>query len=89
MLAGVIFIVIAFVVFAGFQILSERYAGVRFHGKFGYSSAKKQSDSEKETYELFAKIDPEGISKAIESCKKKKYSLTHANILREYDKKNL
>ncbi len=86
MLGGVIFIVSTIIIFGVFQYLAEKYAGVRFHGKFGYGEAKRQADSEKETYELFAELNPEGISKAIESCKKKHYKLTPENILNEYNK---
>ena len=84
MLVGVAVIIITIVVFAGFQILAEKYAGARFHGKFGYGEAKRQADSEKESFEYIASIDPEGISRAIERCKRKNYSLTHGNILEEY-----
>ncbi len=84
MLVGVAVIIITIVVFAGFQILTEKYAGARFHGKFGYGEATRQADREKETYEIIASTDPEGISSAIERCKRKNYSLTHANILEEY-----
>jgi len=83
---GIIVILTMIVVFGGFQYLAEKFAGVRYHGKFGYGEAKRQADSEKETFELCAKLDPDGISKAIESCKKKHYKLTHGNILSEYNK---
>ncbi|MGQ8336305.1 hypothetical protein ACUNWD_07105 [Sunxiuqinia sp. A32] len=80
------FIIGALVFFGGFQFIAQKYFGTRFHGKFGAPSAFEENRREKESFEYLSKVDPVGINVAISSCKRKKYSLTHQNILSEYYK---
>lgn len=84
--AGILFIVFGVVIFGVYQWLTEKYFGVRYHGKFGYPSALKESENEESMFKLQSEIDPVGISKAIAECKRKKFALTHKNILKEYEK---
>ena len=80
------FIFFGIIVFGVFQLLAGKYAGAKFHGKFGYSNAKRESDEDEQTFSMLKTVDPEGISKAITICKNKKFVLTHTNIINEYEK---
>jgi len=82
----ILVIVFGLILFGGFRFIMEKYAGTRYHGRFGASEAFRKSDQEKEELELFQKVDPNLVQRAIERCKEKNYSLTHGNILAEIRK---
>lgn len=84
----IIFVFFAFVIFGGVKILSEKYLGVRIHGKFGALNAYSKGEKEKERLEQILKIDPESVQRATERCKKKKIKLTYGNVLSEIDKED-
>lgn len=84
----ILVIVFGLILFGAFRFLSEKYAGTRYHGRFDASEAFHKSDQEKQELELFIRVDPDAVRRAMERCKKKKYSLTHGNILAEMRKES-
>ena len=66
--------------FAGIQWVGGKFFGVRYGSA---STVYQENRQYKEALQKLSKYDPVLVEKAIESCKTKKYALTHQNIVSE------
>lgn len=79
-----IVLVFTFACLYGIMWVMKKYGGVTMTTNYGRSN--QLSHFSKQKYLELSRKDPEGINRAIESCKRKLYEPTIENILDEYGK---